>query len=1337
MSIKDINDILSEDIKKIDSTLTKNIIRLGPTKTRFVTNIVVTGPAEVEERSSAQYICTAYYTDGTNEQVQADLWVENTIYATIDEDGLLTTLDVPNQDIPIIVSASYKGFTNSQPVSIRNVVLLTHIEITGPLTVEERGGDQYLCTAYYDNGNDAPVTPTWSDNSAYGNIGTDGYLTTLETPNQNEPCTISASYGGKTDDFAMTITNVIVLNSIEIEGPTEVNEDSTAQYNCRAYYDDGTSPLVTPAWSDNSPYASLDVNGLMTTLTVPQVDQSCSVTANFGGKVDSLPMTIKNVKVLTSLTIAGPTEVNEDSSAEYTLTAHYADDPDELVNAQSWSVAPGTYASINASGQLTTASVPQGDQAIIITANYGGQSDTHNVTIKNIKIIDYIEIIGSPNVNERSTAQYTAWVTYLDDPSENITSIVDWSDDSPYGSLNSSGLLTTYDVEGVNRACEIMALYPGKFARATDQGEVRGATGDDLIPIDTSKTYYAEVYTRCQSVDSVLLKNNCYAGLQFYDINKTSLGYRWCVASHYQFTSVGQIFHKINSSITGEGSAWSEFWVGTKYVRILNTLNYLCTGNGTAITDVLFWRLAEVATPMDHLNVNPGFDQGQLGWYPNSTYTIESSSQGSIDTIDITINNTVDITRIEISGANDVDERSGSQYTATAYKDNGTTENVTSSAIWKEDSVYATINSSGYLTTLETPNQDESCNITSVYPGKVLNCAGRVNFEHSDFIPINTSNTYYMESAYRCKTIDSVLGYNRLYIGVRCYDSSFITLFNSYCIASNLQITSVQANAQILSREMTGEGLLSTNFREGTAYIRVVALVNYLADPASSPDTDVLMMKFTNNASKDVNLLANGTFYQDKEHWNNYNTNDPLTTGEIQSVTQGNMDLFSMTIKNVVALDHITITGATEVDENSTAQYKNTAYYDDSSTANVTNSTTWGENSAYASISSTGLLTTTAVPSDQGAQITANYGGKGDTQNITIKNVALIPAGLIVPFDSNVVPSGWTRFAISGSAYLRGAGSGISPNVYTGSNALGAKTSTTDGSHYGGTFMAGYGTATSGGGGGAPNDSGYTNGNHSHNLSTGLNYYESYVETNFIKANTALAEFPANAVVFTNTAISPVPSELIKPFTDEKMLKSPEPNSLITPAESNSKITGTVALTSAGYHDHHDMRWVYDGDNTTQAYGAWNPTHAHSNSASLITNSFLHNIFYLKAWTKATALFPCASNMIGMYESATAPEGWKICDGTNGTPDLRSCFIKTSSDANVGTRINNAAGKITVTLRTLNDSWTHYHYNYWYGWVRAYSGRHHGYESFAHTHDFTFDLTSLPRTYGLYFIMKD
>jgi hypothetical protein len=80
---------------------------------------VIAGAANVNENSSADYICTAHYTDGYSQEVEPDNWSINSAYANISLTGLLTTGEV-SSDEPCRISATYteNGITRSDDLDI-------------------------------------------------------------------------------------------------------------------------------------------------------------------------------------------------------------------------------------------------------------------------------------------------------------------------------------------------------------------------------------------------------------------------------------------------------------------------------------------------------------------------------------------------------------------------------------------------------------------------------------------------------------------------------------------------------------------------------------------------------------------------------------------------------------------------------------------------------------------------------------------------------------------------------------------------------------------------------------------------------------------------------------------------------------------------------------------------------------------------------------------------------------------------------------------------------------------------------------------------------------------
>ncbi len=113
--------------------------------------------------------------------------------------------------------------------------------------------------------------------------------------------------------------------------------------------------------------------------------------------------------------------------------------------------------------------------------------------------------------------------------------------------------------------------------------------------------------------------------------------------------------------------------------------------------------------------------------------------------------------------------------------------------------------------------------------------------------------------------------------------------------------------------------------------------------------------------------------------------------------------------------------------------------------------------------------------------------------------------------------------------------------------------------------------------------------------------------------------------------------------------------------------------------------------------------------------------------------------MIGMWESATLPAGWVLCDGSNGTPDLTDHYVEITDESSDGSGTGD--NSITGTTSAADYAWSHTH-----TWTNAacictwpgtnYSA--HGSKSVPHDHDGAFTCAAgdyKPAYYALYFIM--
>ncbi len=200
-----------------------------------LTYITISGPDSVNENSSAQYTCTAHYSNGSSADVSASAtWSENSAYAAISSGGVLTTASV-SSDQTVTVTAVYADQSADKSVVIKNVApVVSSLSISGPDEVTENSTAQYYCTAHYSDGSSADVSTsaTWSENSAYAAISSGGVLSVSDVP-ADEAAIVQALYGG----FSAT-REVMLRSSVQLVSYESWLFQQEVPENMMAYEDD-------------------------------------------------------------------------------------------------------------------------------------------------------------------------------------------------------------------------------------------------------------------------------------------------------------------------------------------------------------------------------------------------------------------------------------------------------------------------------------------------------------------------------------------------------------------------------------------------------------------------------------------------------------------------------------------------------------------------------------------------------------------------------------------------------------------------------------------------------------------------------------------------------------------------------------------------------------------------------------------------------------------------------------------------------------------------------------------------------------------------------------------
>jgi hypothetical protein len=326
-----------------------------------------------------------------------------------------------------------------------------------------------------------------------------------------------------------------------------------------------------------------------------------------------------------------------------------------------------------------------------------------------------------------------------------------------------------------------------------------------------------------------------------------------------------------------------------------------------------------------------------------------------------------------------------------------------------------------------------------------------------------------------------------------------------------------------------------------------------------------------------------------------------------------------------------------------------------------------------------------------------------------------VPAGLIIPYNSAAaLPSNWSLYSTADAKNIIGAGSTYAVDDNGAGTGTHQSAVAASGNHLVATTYNFVNTNSTW--------SGVNNaGDHSHTTDA-FAYTPPYQGSKLIKADIGQDTIPQNGVLWSDG--TDYGGTLDNIWTDGYYFQAAA--SLGT-GGSNS-VTG-VATDSSGGHNHGANNSSGAGGGASARGVNLNGGHTHSSITLTMTPAL--NAFLLAAWEHASSSFTPGTNMIGMYESTTPPPGWFLCDGNNGTPDLRDKFITNTTQAGAGS----AAGDGTVTAASaVLTHGNHSHHADFSGSGAAVARRH---QAGAHADHAAINdnYTWLPPYYALAFIM--
>ncbi len=325
----------------------------------------------------------------------------------------------------------------------------------------------------------------------------------------------------------------------------------------------------------------------------------------------------------------------------------------------------------------------------------------------------------------------------------------------------------------------------------------------------------------------------------------------------------------------------------------------------------------------------------------------------------------------------------------------------------------------------------------------------------------------------------------------------------------------------------------------------------------------------------------------------------------------------------------------------------------------------------------------------------------------------VVPAGLIVPFNgaTDSLPADTERFLFAEARLLRG---GTTSGVEGGTLTASVRSSYT-GSHSGTNnvqMVIKNSTSISN-----PNyiSTNATRGNHGHSIIA--TYSPPTQEQVFIKTTAEMAKFPAGVAVLADSSFSNLDN-----FTPNGYLLGMAIGDM---SIGTAEISSGISVADGNHNHHHGTAGTNTSSNATRYYQSDSGTHNHTLNLSI---TCMPSRFYMGMWGKAAEEFRLEEGMFALWESLTPPEGWSICDGTNGTPDLTDTFIGLDDSI-----LGQMEGDDTINFSgSLLNGGTHNHTKITVSAPGQLGPHGTGY---AHSHTIASgDISFIPRNYTIIFI---
>jgi uncharacterized protein YjdB len=410
-----------------------------------LTSIAVTpATASVAAGYTEQFTATGTYSNGTKQNLSGSAaWTSSaTSVATVSASGLATTLVQGSSTI-----TATSGTIHGSAALTATAPVLVSIAVT-PAAAQLPAGDvlQFTATGTYSNSTTKNLTSTatWTSSAtSIAKVSGGGLVTGLAQGS----ATISATSGSVAGSTALTVTAPVLVSIAVNPGSATIAKGTNQQFTATGTFSDGSTQNVTSSvtWSSSSPVAGVGAGGLASGEGVG----TATITAASGTIAGSATLNVGQA-VLVSIAV---TPANGTFALGTTMpmvaTGTYSDGSTlVLTTTATWSTGSSGIATVSAQGTATSAGVGN----TTVTAMVGTISGATTVTVNPAVLVSITVTPAIPTIPMGTTQQFTATGSFTDGTTQNLTSTVQWSSDTPAVGVMSTTTPGVVSSEGTGTA---------------------------------------------------------------------------------------------------------------------------------------------------------------------------------------------------------------------------------------------------------------------------------------------------------------------------------------------------------------------------------------------------------------------------------------------------------------------------------------------------------------------------------------------------------------------------------------------------------------------------------------------------------------------------------------------------------------------------------------------------------------------------------------------------------------------------------------------------------------------------------------------------------------------